>query len=164
MSNGYIQKAEVEAILSGGQPAVNRFVVESVITLKHGQEKQHDLLEEFSRQGQDRERRLKVAEDWQRDWEASCPERLKRAVCEADAEREAKHETIHAAHMAGFHAADPKREGDANGEDHTGQRRVDAVIAPLEKRVWVMWGIFLYVAIEAGHALVMWAVERAAGN
>jgi len=164
MSNGHIDKAEVEAILSGGQPAVNKFVVESVIHLKHGQETQRELLEDVVEKGVDRERRLGHVERWTKDWEANCPERMKKAILAADEEADRRHEVIHAAHMAGFHPDRPKRSGDANGENHTEQRHVDAVLAPIEKKMWVLWGIFIFVVIEAGHALVMWAVERAAGN
>ena len=160
MSNGYIDKAEVEAILSGGQPAVNKFVVESVITLKRGQEAQHELLEDAVVSGSDRERRLTLVEEWKKDNEINCAARIKKLIHD-------EHSVVHAAHMATEHIEDhPHRKDDANGEDHRDERtdQIAAVVGPIERKMWLLWGIFIFVVVEAGHALVMWAVERAAGN
>jgi len=122
MSNGYIDKAEVEAILSGGQPAVNKFVVETVIALKHGQEQQHDLIEDFGNAGKDRERRLAKLETWQVDTSSTCVERVKKLIHE-------EHDVRHEKHMAEMHPI-PRRKDDPEDADYSGDRRV-----------WLMWNI-----------------------
>jgi hypothetical protein len=80
MSNGHIDKAEVEAILSGGQPAVNRFVVESVIQLKNGMEQQHELLADHCVEANVRDERIEVLETWRHEQATTCEARVMKLV------------------------------------------------------------------------------------
>jgi len=147
MTNGdVLHKAEVDAILSGGRPEVDRFLVESVITLKSGQLRQHELLEDHCVEANVRDERITVLEAWRHEQATTCVERVKKLISEEHSER-------HESHMKTDHLL-PRRCDDPDESDYSGDRRV-----------WLMWSIgsrltnILVAALTATAVLVVqWLV------
>ena len=82
----------------------------------------------------------------------SCPAVVQAAI-------ETEHAARHADHMATFHK--PRREDDDPAEDHRSERSGAALMVAgvTDRRVWVMWGVGLFVAASAASAVIRWGVS-----
>jgi len=121
-------------------------------------QKQGDLLAHHCREADVRDQRIAAIEAWRVDNEKNCADRIKRLMHD-------EHSVIHAAHMATEHVVEtPRRSDDAKGSDHVHERddTIAAVVGPIERKMWVLWAIFIFVIVEVGHGLIMWFIERAA--
>lgn len=118
------------------------------------------LLETHCEEADVRDQRITAIEAWKVDSETHCAERIKRIIHD-------EHSVVHAAHLAAEHVQEaPRRSDDAKGSDHVHERddSIAAVVGPIEKKMWVLWAIFIFFVVEAGHAVTMWLIERAAGS
>jgi hypothetical protein len=87
------------------------------------------------------------------DASTSCPAVVQAAI-------EAEHAERHADHMATYHK--PRREGDDASDDHTGERsnkRSGLVLQSLDRRVWVLWGIAVWLSVVIGGVLTYAGAE-----
>lgn len=114
------------------------------------------LLEAHCAEDELREERVAALEAWRRDQSANCERRIRELI-------DAEHAERHGAHMTTDHSPE-RRATDPADADFSERRQNDGARESIARRVWVMWGVGMFLAVLAANALVAYLLNVVASK
>lgn len=155
-------ESEVQKFVSrqNGGDLTPQIVYEMLKAVDRDGEERHQetkrLLEEHCAEDIIRDERVTALENWRHEQATTCEHRVRDLIT-------AEHDQRHGAHMAADHPAE-RRASDPADADFSDRRAGDGGGETIARKVWVMWGVGMFLAVLAANTLVAYLINVLAGK